>query len=213
MSPLPRFLRLPAERQEAILRVARGHFAEQGPEGASYNRIIEAAGFSKTAAYQYFDGRDDLLAAVLDDVLARLLGVLGPWEPAPDAAAFRAALETGTRELSAHLRAHPDDLALAEVAAARPAGAVWAAWFEALVDDGLRLGVIRSDLDRSLLVAATAAVLRAGDSWALAAWRDGREPDTGQVWELLRGLWGGPRDGGGNGTGRRDGDGGGRDAD
>ncbi|MFE0425885.1 TetR/AcrR family transcriptional regulator [Streptomyces sp. NPDC058953] len=191
MSPLPRFRRLPPERREAILRVARRHFAEQGPEGASYNRIIEAAGFSKTAAYQYFDGRDDLLATVLDDVLERLLGVLGPWTPAPDPAAFRAALEAGTRSLSAHLREHPDDLALAEAAAARPAGAAWAGWFDALITDGQRLGVVRTDVDRALLVATTAAVLRAGDAWTLAAWRAGGEPDTGQVWELLHGLWGG----------------------
>ncbi|GLF95441.1 TetR/AcrR family transcriptional regulator [Streptomyces yaizuensis] len=195
MSPLPRFHRLPAERRQAILGVARRYFAEQGPEGASYNKIIEAAGMSKTAAYQYFDGRDDLLAAVLDDVLERLLAALGTWQPARDPAAFRAALETGTRALSAHLREHPDDLVLAGAAAARAGGTVWTGWFTSVVADGQRIGVIRTDVDRELLVAATESVLRAGDAWALAAWlRDGHEPDTRQVWELLHGLWSGAAD-------------------
>ncbi|WP_128643244.1 TetR/AcrR family transcriptional regulator [Streptomyces sp. SS] len=82
--PLLRFDRLPAERQESILTVARRHFADHGTEAASYNKIIEAAGFSKTAAYHYFDGWEDLLAAVLDGVLGRLLGALGPWTAARD---------------------------------------------------------------------------------------------------------------------------------
>lgn len=210
MSPLPRFHRLPHERQSAILGVAREHFAEHGPENASYNKIIEAAGFSKTAAYQYFDGRDDLLAAVLDDVLTRLLGALGPWTPQPDPAAFWARLDAGAGALAAHLHGHPQDLALAEAAisfagshddgqsgdgvsdSVGGAGGPWLGWFEAVVADGQRLGVVRADLDRGLLVAATAAVVRAADSWALRELHAGREPDSGQLWSLLRGLWSRP---------------------
>ncbi|MGW6918736.1 TetR/AcrR family transcriptional regulator [Kitasatospora sp. NPDC054939] len=193
MSPLPRFHRLPAERRDAILAVARQHFAEHGPEAASYNKIIEAAGFSKTAAYQWFDGREDLLAAVLDDVLARLLGELGPWRPGADAAAFWAQLEAGASALAAHLAQHPDDLALADAAIGSAGGGAWLDWFTDLVADGQRLGVIRTDVDRGLLVAATSAVLRAADGWALGELRAGREPGTGEVWTLLRGLWGGGR--------------------
>ncbi|MCB5167721.1 TetR/AcrR family transcriptional regulator [Streptomyces bambusae] len=190
MSPLPRFHRLPAERRSAILAAARAQFAAHGPEAASYNKIIEAARISKTAAYQYFDGREDLLAAVLDDVLERLLGVLGPWTPAAGEKEFWAQLEAGTAALAAHLDSHPDDLALADPAARRAAGAAaWTGWYETLVRDGQRLGVIRTDIEPPLLAAATAAVLRAADTWALAALRDGGSPDTGQVWRLLRGLW------------------------
>ncbi|MFJ3964552.1 TetR/AcrR family transcriptional regulator [Streptomyces sp. NPDC090036] len=219
MTPLPRFHRLPAERQEAILGVARAHFAEHGPESASYNKIIEAAGFSKTAAYQYFDGREDLLAAVLDDVLDRLLGVLGPWTPARDEAEFWARLEAGTRALVAHLQAHPDDLALADAAVGRARGGAWLGWFQAVVEDGQRLGFIRTDVDRALLAGATAAVMRAADEWALSALRAAHPtttqltthpttaspttthpaaaaPGSEQVWSLLRGLWSGGTDGG-----------------
>ncbi|WP_406134320.1 TetR/AcrR family transcriptional regulator [Streptomyces zaomyceticus] len=196
--PLPRFDRLPAERQERILAVARGHFADHGTEAASYNKIIEAAGFSKTAAYHYFDGREDLLAAVLDGVLDRLLGALGPWGTARDEAEFWSRLDASGSTLAAHLQDHPDDLALADAAIGhtREQNGQWLAWFGDLVADGQRLGVIRVDVDHDLLVTVTAAVVRAADAWALSRMkatpppREPREGEDGaQLWRLLRGLW------------------------
>ncbi|MGW8357564.1 TetR/AcrR family transcriptional regulator [Streptomyces wedmorensis] len=196
--PLPRFDRLPAERQESILTVARRHFADHGTEAASYNKIIEAAGFSKTAAYHYFDGREDLLAAVLDGVLGRLLGALGPWIAAGDEPEFWDRLGAGAGALAAHLRDHPDDLALADpaIGRVREGDGPWLAWFDALVSNGQALGVIRTDVDRGLLVTVTAAVVRAADAWALARMKaspvsEGRvDGDEGaQLWGLLRGLW------------------------
>ncbi|MEU6313028.1 TetR/AcrR family transcriptional regulator [Streptomyces sp. NPDC047014] len=191
--PLPRFERLPVERREHILGVARRHFAEHGAEGASYNKIIEAAGVSKTAAYHYFDGREDLLTAVLDGVLGRLLAALGPWQPARDARDFADRFAAGSAALGAHLGTHPDDLALADAAVGRTGGEPWLGWFGALVTDGRRLGLIRTEVDHGLMVAATAAVVRAADGWALARMRAGVEPpeDGGQLWVLLCGLWGG----------------------
>lgn len=198
--PLPRFDRLPAERRELILGVARRHFAEHGTEGASYNKIIEAAGVSKTAVYHYFDGRDDLLAAVLDGVLERLLDALGPWGPARDVTDFRARFAASASALAAHLRDHPDDLALADAAIGRIEAGPWLDWFGALVTDGQRLGVIRSDVNRGLLVSVTVAVIRAADAWVLARMRTESVTEaadlpegeaTAQLWSLLCGLWGG----------------------
>ncbi|MER5772371.1 TetR/AcrR family transcriptional regulator [Streptomyces sp. NPDC001985] len=218
--PLPRFHRLPPERREQILAVAQRHFAGQGPETASYNRIIEAVGFSKTSAYQYFDGRDDLLAAVLDGVHDRLLAALGPWPGTRDTAEFWDRLEAGSRALVTHLRLHPDDLALAGAALAHRGTRRWLGWFTAVVENGQRLGVIRTDTDQDLLVAVTAAVFRAADEWALAALgpsaENGPAPDTAvrdtgrQVWSLLHGLWTAPAPAGrAPATGHRDpGDGG-----
>lgn len=196
--PLPRFHRLSADRQRHLLDVARGHFAEHGPDAASYNRIIESAGVSKTAAYQYFDGKGDLLSTVLDEVRDRLLAALGPWEPAASGPAFRARLDEGSRALLAHLHEHPDDLALADLAIGRTGEEHWRGWFGAVVDNGQALALIRTDVDRSLLVAATAAVMRAADAWTLARLRsgDGQGAAQGadQVWVLLAGLWSGGSD-------------------
>ncbi|MEU7072420.1 TetR/AcrR family transcriptional regulator [Streptomyces narbonensis] len=195
--PLPRFDRLPADRQELILAIARGHFADHGTEAASYNKIIEAAGFSKTAAYHYFDGREDLLSAVLDGVLDRLLGALGPWVAARGEAEFWSRLDAGALALEAHLQGHPDDLALADAAIGHTRGETgpWLEWFDDLVSDGQRLGVIRSDVDHELLVTVTAAVVRAADAWAVARMKapptpaGPQEADGAQLRRLLRGLW------------------------
>ncbi|WP_326586132.1 TetR/AcrR family transcriptional regulator [Streptomyces sp. NBC_01294] len=201
--PLPRFDRLPAERRELILGVARRHFAEHGTEGASYNKIIEAAGVSKTAAYHYFDGREDLLTAVLDGVFERLLDALGPWVPARDEADFRAWFAGGSAALAAHLRDHPEDPALADAAIGRTHAGPWPRMVRRPGQpDGQRLGMIRTDVDHGLLVSATAAVIRAADAWALARMTTERVlpeaadfPEDGeapaQLWCLLYGLWGG----------------------
>ncbi|WP_157641278.1 TetR/AcrR family transcriptional regulator [Longispora albida] len=186
--PLPRFDRLAADRQAAILAVARVQFAEHGPEAASYNKIIELAGISKTAAYHYFDGKDDLLGAVLDDVGARVLGALGDWEPAGDAAGFWGQLRAGSGRLVAHLAEHPDDQALAPLALERPVAHAGTQWISGVVANGQELGIIRSDLDQALLVAVTTAVLQTLDGWALAGNAVGEE-----AWSLLAGLWGEPR--------------------
>ena len=63
--PRPRFLKLDAEKQRAILDAARAEFSECGYEAASQNRIIEAAGISKGALYYYFDDKNDLYLSVL----------------------------------------------------------------------------------------------------------------------------------------------------
>jgi len=191
--PMPRFHRLPAERQAQFLRVAREHFAEHGTSGASYNKIIAAAGNSKTTAYQYFDGKADLLETVLNDVRARLLGALGPWPDADTAEVFWRQLDDGFARLVGHLAAHPDDHALADAALESADGGYAGDWLAAVVDNGRALGVIRDDVDRALLISVTGAVFRALDTWLIDALRaapaDGAED---QAWRLLAGLWSGP---------------------
>ncbi len=63
--PRPRFLKLDADKQRAILDAARTEFSECGFEAASQNRVIEAAGISKGALYYYFDDKNDLYLTVL----------------------------------------------------------------------------------------------------------------------------------------------------
>ncbi|WP_330178756.1 TetR/AcrR family transcriptional regulator [Nocardia sp. NBC_01503] len=192
--PLPRFTRIAPEQREHILAVARGAFAADGATSASYNKIIAAAGISKTTAYQYFDGRDDLLKTVLDDLAARLALVLGSWTPATGAAQFWTELTAASQRLITHLADHPQDRVLA---AHVPLESTTAdQWLRALVTDGTRLGVIRTDIDPELLHAATASVLAAADQWILARWAAtaDRSPDTTAVLRLLAGLWATPTD-------------------
>ncbi|MFE3542261.1 TetR/AcrR family transcriptional regulator [Nocardia sp. NPDC059177] len=188
--PLPRFTRLPAEEQRRILDIAQLKFAEDGVDHASYNQIIAAAGISKTSAYNYFDGREDLLYTVLDDVAARLAAVLGTWHYADNAAEFWWAVHTVEARLIDHIATHPADLALIDPAFMLREQSVFLAWIAELVDNGTAIGVVTVDCDRELLVTATAAVIRAGDVWGAAQLRAGRTPDREQAWTLVRNLWG-----------------------
>ncbi|MET9214760.1 MULTISPECIES: TetR/AcrR family transcriptional regulator [unclassified Nocardia] len=182
--PLPRFHRLPPDRQRAIIDVAKAEFAGHGPDAASYNTIIATAGISKTSAYQYFDGKDDLLGLVLSDVVDRLRHQLGTWKPVTTASEFWTGLRRDSAGLTQFLEDNPLDRALADAALARVPADEDNAWLTEVLANGIDLGIVRTDIDRDLLTAATAAVLRVGDHWALAG---GADPD--QIFDLLAGLW------------------------
>jgi AcrR family transcriptional regulator len=160
--PLPRFDRLAPEVRAAILAVARSHFARDGRDGASFNRIIADAGISKTSAYHYFDGKDDLFAAVAADTEARVVAVLGAWQPVDAADELWDQLATGTGRLMEHLREHPDDRAV--LAAAAPGTGQDDPWIAAMVADGVRIGLIDAGPGLELITAATAAVIGVADA-------------------------------------------------
>lgn len=191
--PSPRFGRLPPERRAQLLSVARGRLA-RGADAASYNQIIAESGISKTTAYLYFDGKEDLVAEVWRDLLERLGAVLGPWRPAASATDFWRQLSSASDALRRHLGSHPDDLGLLAQAQAQARGdpSPLDGWFVDLVDNGVALSVIRDDLPRPLLVAATAAVFRVIDAHVLERLVRGRPVDAEPGWALLRGLWAAP---------------------
>lgn len=188
--PLPRFTRLPPKRRTEILRVAREHFGRDGRHGASFNQILADADLPKTSAYQYFDSKEDLAGAVLADLNERLREVVGPWVVARSARAFWAQLDDCSDRLRSHLITHPDDLACLRALGFEASGEAEIAWFEAVIDNGLALALIRRGTERSLLVAVTVGFFRAVDGWALAALGAGASPSMGHAWRLLARLWG-----------------------
>jgi AcrR family transcriptional regulator len=179
--PLPRFDRLAPEVRAAILAVARSHFAHDGRDGASFNRIIADAGISKTSAYHYFDGKDDLFAAVAADTEARVVAVLGAWQPVDAADELWDQLATGTGRLMEHLREHPDDRAV--LAAAAPGTGQDDPWIAAMVADGVRIGLIDAGPGLELITAATAAVIGVADARELRRAEPGelRRVDAGEL--------------------------------
>lgn len=184
--PLPRFNRLPAGTRAAILAVARTHFARDGQDAASFNRIIAEARISKTSAYHYFDGKDDLFGAVVDDAAARTLAALGPWTDVATEEELWDQLSAGTARLVAHLRGHPDDRA---VLAGQPRLG-GDSWIQGLVANGVKIGLIAPDPSAELVAVATAGVFGALDAWALDHPGDLDRSVTDVLGVFLARLWG-----------------------
>lgn len=190
--PLPRFLRLPAEQQARILATAREHIAEHGHE-SSYNQIIADAGISKASAYHYFDGKADLFAEVRRALHREIAAFIGPWKPARTSTGFWKQLRAESDRLRAHFVAHHGDLRVLAVTQGDGEAAVFDPWFDALVDNGVALELIRADVDRSLIRDATRALFAVFDARAIAAMHARHSSksadDDEQSWELLRSLW------------------------
>ncbi|MFI6738872.1 TetR/AcrR family transcriptional regulator [Nonomuraea sp. NPDC050451] len=186
--PLPRFDRLPADARAAILAVARAHFARDGKDAASFNQIIAEAGISKTSAYHYFDGKDDLFGAVVADAAARTLTALGPWAEVGTAEELWRQLVAGTTRLAAHLREHPDDRA---VLAGQPRTG-GDPWIRDLVANGTKIGLIAPDPSAELVAVATAGVFDALDTWALDHPDELDRPVADTLVLFLARLWNAP---------------------
>ena len=58
----------PDASRERILRAATDIFAAQGLDGARVDEIATRAGINKRMLYHYFGNKDDLFAAVLDEL-------------------------------------------------------------------------------------------------------------------------------------------------
>jgi TetR/AcrR family transcriptional regulator len=70
----------PEKTRAAILKAALHEFAAEGVAGARTDEIAQSAGVNKALLYYYFQDKESLYGAVIDDVFAnmreRLLGVL-----------------------------------------------------------------------------------------------------------------------------------------
>ena len=192
--PRPRFHKLPADQQQAILRVAFDEFAAHGFSGASLNRIIDATGISKGSMYYYFDGKEELYAHVARGELGRLFESAGPF-PVPttrDPDAFWSTLEDYYRRIMSAFATSPKLAALARdwlLASASPKlqqaqkdmeGAL-VPWFEPTLAAGQRARAVRKDLPTTLLIAVVFGMGQAMDTWLLT-----QELETTTVRKLVR---------------------------
>ncbi len=178
--PRPRFHKLPAEQQEAILGAALEEFASHGFNEASLNRIIDEAEISKGSMYYYFDGKEDLYAYVARVELGRLFDGVGPF-PVPTARepdAFWATLAEYYLRIMAALASSPTLAALARgwiAASASPAlqqaqkemEAALLPWFGQALAAGQRARAVRKDVPPGLLIAVVFGMGQAMDTWLM----------------------------------------------
>lgn len=199
MSPLPRFEKLPEGRRRAILSAATREFAEHGFEGASFNRIIEAAGISKGAMYYYFADKDDLYRTVLAEATERWFAYMGQPTLATDAASFWSACEEVYRR---SLRLTLEDPAMAalclSITRARerleghPAllelNQRMLSWMETIIRHGQAIGAIRRDVPADLLIHMGLSLVDGGDRWLAGRWDSLRIEDIEDIARLLVGI-------------------------
>ncbi len=71
-------------RRALVLEAARAVFDEAGIEGASIREIARRAGYTPGAIYSYFESKEAVYAALLDESLARLQAAVDAAPGAPD---------------------------------------------------------------------------------------------------------------------------------
>lgn len=85
-----------AERREVIIEAATALFAKQGTTATTVRQIADAAGLLSGSLYYYFDSKEDIVEAVLSQLVTDLLA----W-----ARAAREASDTPTEQLRGLVRA------------------------------------------------------------------------------------------------------------
>ena len=179
--PRPRFARLPAARQRALLEAAAHEFGAHGFEDASINQILDRAGVSKGAAYYYFDDKEDLFLTVVQHYMAELhVDNFEELVESVTADTFWPRLTDFYRGPIVQSHDIPWAFgvwrAAGEMMRARPGGAL-AAFANGYLDilrrllkRGQILGIVRTDLPDDLLMAWVRAVDDASDRWILEHW-------------------------------------------
>lgn len=180
--PRPRFLKLEAAKQAAILDAARAEFSAHGYRASSQNRIIEAAGVSKGAMYYYFDDKEDLYVTVIRREFSGL-GAVMVLDDFDTVDQFWTGLEEMFMRSTAYFARSPEAIALAR-SVARSVGTygpppgfqalideIWAVT-EQLVTRGQAVGAVRKDLPTTLIVGVAMKIGEAMDYWFAEHWTE-----------------------------------------
>ncbi len=178
--PFARFDKLDPDRKRSILAAAGEEFAENGFDGASYNRIIERCGISKGAMYYYFADKDDLYRTVLADAAEQWIKHAGALPDVRDADGFWRAARAMHRSMLGFLVDAPVQASLCfRIAAVRARGgtahpaleevnARFEAFLLGLVHVGQKLGAVRTDVPNDLLLQMSTGLLEGIDRWLFA---------------------------------------------
>jgi len=145
-----------------IVAAAERQFAERGFEATRLDDIAEDVGVRRAAIFYHFGDKQELYAAVLDEVFRDLAADL----PASGGAVERLeASLAGWIDFVAQ-RPHVARLILREAAGARPgeatpftlAGQATGEWFRALLDEGIASGELRPRVERDRFMGLIASI-------------------------------------------------------
>lgn len=173
--PRRRFLDLPPERKDEILKVAAGEFARSGYQATSYNRLLERLKLGKSSAYYYFDDKRDLFLTVIENCYATYFAAMSRIVRPKTAAQFWSFIEQisleGYRLMLEDPHVAPlvqcvqrEQALLGELACQRVLDSQKQFYVD-LVREGQALGAVRKDLPAELLAELTQGLSATYDSW------------------------------------------------
>lgn len=175
--PLPRFYKLPKEKQLELLQAATSELATHGFEAVSLGAIVERVGLSKSAVYYYFIDKADLLDTVLLHNLEAAVEIVGDFDPDTMRCDFWSALLDRKTQIVRHFAGRPESRALWGLALSTPSAQapeslpatnakIRARW-TAMLELGRECGAVRTDLAMPLLLDLVLAVDSVGQRHAV----------------------------------------------
>ena len=181
--PRPRFNKLPKEKRTRILEAAAKEFSAHGYDGASLNQILETAKISKGAAYYYFDDKADIFTTTLLHYLEELINSISFDSGALTKDNFWNELAAIYKQQFTLYYERPWVLGItkttgplnAEKLEDGPMADIWESaqgMMSHLVQRGMELSVIRTDLPEGLLQEILIAVDTAHDRWLFDHWAE-----------------------------------------
>lgn len=186
-----RFTRLPEVKQASLLDAAEKSLAEGGITSVSWNELLDAMQLPRASAYTYFDGREDLVNAVIQRITDTISASLGVWEVVDTAEEFWHQWENAIHEVLAILRARPSAGVILRkylIPSQLPAVRLW---LLAACDNAVSIGLVADKIPRELLVDMTLAILGVLDAWVIEQVdTTGQYPDFSLVRTIITRVWG-----------------------
>jgi len=150
LKPIRRRIKGPRTRAE-IVAAAEAHFARRGFEAARLEDIATEVGIRRAAIFYHFGDKQELYAAVLDEIFGNWTAVL----PTGGSPAQR--LEASLLGWIDYVARRPNvaRLILREAANARPgvisqfarSGSAPVKWFQAIIDEGVAAGELKPTIE------------------------------------------------------------------
>ena len=145
-----------------IVAAAEAHFATRGYEAARLEDIATEVGIRRAAIFYHFGDKQELYAAVLDNIFGGWSDVL------PSAGSVAERLETSLRAWIDYIARRPSvaRLILREAANAQPgmvsqfvrSGGAPVKWFQALIDEGVASGELKPIIEPYRFMSLTGAM-------------------------------------------------------
>lgn len=162
--PKDTFHNLPEAKREKIIDVALREFETHAYQEASVNTIVKESGISKGSFYQYFEDKKDLYKMLMDRIVDEKMGYITEAMRNPMDHDFFEMIRDTYRMALLFVRDNPRYVRIGNRLLSDRSSPLYhevvdenrdraLAVYKALIDNGVRRGELRSDIDAPLIAA------------------------------------------------------------